>query len=107
MNYSSVSPSKRFWLGGSSHYPTAQNVTALAEAILTLLDNRGQAAAMGRRGRELALDRYGWPKYLAQLRVLYDRIAAGHIEVAEPAAVAHRQTPMFKWPTRTTSRRAA
>jgi glycosyltransferase involved in cell wall biosynthesis len=51
-----------------------QNVAALADAILTLLDDRGQATAMGRRGRELALARFGWPDYLARLRELYDRI---------------------------------
>ena len=70
--FSSVSPSKRFWFGGPTTYPPAENISALAEAILTVLDNRSQAAAMGRRGRELALERYGWPKYLAQLNGLYD-----------------------------------
>ena len=57
--------------------PPPRNITPLADAIFTLLDNRDQAAAMGRRGRELALDRFGWPAYLAQLRELYDRVR-GH-----------------------------
>ena len=51
-----------------------QNVPDLAQAILTLLDNRDQAAAMGRRGRELALDRFTWPNYLANLRGVYGRV---------------------------------
>jgi len=55
-------------------FTSAQNVPALADAILTLFDNRDQAAAMGRRGRELALARFGWPSYLARLRELYDRV---------------------------------
>jgi glycosyltransferase involved in cell wall biosynthesis len=52
----------------------ARNVPALANAILTMLDNRDQAATMGRRGRELALARFGWPRYLARLRELYDGV---------------------------------
>jgi glycosyltransferase involved in cell wall biosynthesis len=54
--------------------PPPTNVTALADAIFTLLDNRDQAAAMGRRGRELALDRFGWPGYLERLGDLYDSV---------------------------------
>jgi glycosyltransferase involved in cell wall biosynthesis len=78
--FSSVSPSKRFWFGGPTTYPPAENISALAEAILTVLDNRSQAAAMGRRGRELALERYGWPKYLAQLNGLYERVQSQRAE---------------------------
>jgi glycosyltransferase involved in cell wall biosynthesis len=54
--------------------PPPDNVTALADALFTLLDNGEQAAAMGRHGRELALDRFGWPCYLMRLRELYDRV---------------------------------
>jgi len=50
------------------------NVTALAEAVLTLLDNRERAADMGRRGRELALQRFTWPRYLDGLNALYARV---------------------------------
>jgi glycosyltransferase involved in cell wall biosynthesis len=50
------------------------NVAALAEAILKLLDNRDRASDMGRRGRELALERFTWPRYLEQLNSLYERI---------------------------------
>jgi glycosyltransferase involved in cell wall biosynthesis len=86
--FASVSPSKRFWFGGPNTYPAAENVAQLAEAILTLIDNRGQAAAMGRRGRELALERYSWPKYLAQLQGLYDRVLAHPAEIAEVSQLA-------------------
>jgi glycosyltransferase involved in cell wall biosynthesis len=51
-----------------------QNVPDLTEAILTLLDNRDQAAAMGRRARQLALERFTWPNYLHRLRDVYDRV---------------------------------
>jgi alpha-maltose-1-phosphate synthase len=50
------------------------NVTALAEAVLTLLDNRERAADMGRRGRELALQRFTWQRYLDGLNALYARV---------------------------------
>jgi glycosyltransferase involved in cell wall biosynthesis len=52
----------------------ASNIAALAESILTLLENRDQAAAMGRRGRELALERFGWRQYLSRLTEVYQRV---------------------------------
>jgi glycosyltransferase involved in cell wall biosynthesis len=52
--------------------PPPNNVTALADAVFMLLDNRAQADSMGRRGRELALERYGWPSYLERLAELYE-----------------------------------
>lgn len=51
-----------------------QNVPDLTQAILALLDNRGHAAKMGRRARELALERFTWPRYLARLREVYDHV---------------------------------
>jgi glycosyltransferase involved in cell wall biosynthesis len=53
---------------------SASNVGDLAEAILTLLDNRDRAATMGRRARQLALDRFSWAQYLSRLTELYSRI---------------------------------
>jgi glycosyltransferase involved in cell wall biosynthesis len=50
------------------------NVEDLAEAILTLLDNPGHAAEMGRRARQMALDRFNWAQYLTRLSELYDRV---------------------------------
>jgi glycosyltransferase involved in cell wall biosynthesis len=50
------------------------NIEPLAGAILSLLENRGASAAMGRRGREMALDRFGWTAYMAQLEALYARV---------------------------------
>jgi glycosyltransferase involved in cell wall biosynthesis len=46
----------------------------LADALFTLLDNRSRAAAMGRAGREAALDRFGWAGYLKRLGEVYDRL---------------------------------
>ncbi len=54
--------------------PPPENITPLADAIFTLLDNRAQAAAMGRLGREQALDRFAWPAYLAGLADLYESV---------------------------------
>jgi glycosyltransferase involved in cell wall biosynthesis len=51
-----------------------RNVEAIAEAILTLLGDRSLAARYGQRGREQALDRFGWPAYLARLSQLYATI---------------------------------
>ena len=49
------------------------NIAPLAEAILAILVSRDRATAMGRRGRELVIERFGWPRYLAQLDELYER----------------------------------
>jgi glycosyltransferase involved in cell wall biosynthesis len=50
------------------------NIRALTDALLTLLTNQDQAAKMGRLGRQQALDRFGWPKYLTRLHELYNKI---------------------------------
>jgi len=46
---------------------------ALATAMMTLLDNRGDAEALGRRGRERARADYSWAGYLDQLEKVYAR----------------------------------
>jgi glycosyltransferase involved in cell wall biosynthesis len=51
--------------------PPAGNEASLADAILSLLEDRSTAAAMGARGRQSALDRFGWPAYLSRLNALY------------------------------------
>jgi glycosyltransferase involved in cell wall biosynthesis len=51
-----------------------RNIDAIADAILTLLDDRALANRCGRRAREQALDRFGWPSYLARLNQLYATI---------------------------------
>ena len=57
----------------SPHSPVAGAQSPLADAIFTLLDDRTAAAAMGRRAREAALDRFRWDNYLADLAELYER----------------------------------
>jgi glycosyltransferase involved in cell wall biosynthesis len=63
-------------------------VPDLAEAILSILDNRDQSATMGRRGRELALDRFTWPSYLARLREVYNQVL-GRDSAEFDSAVRH------------------
>jgi glycosyltransferase involved in cell wall biosynthesis len=55
---------------------TNSQIAALTDAIFTLLDNRATAAAMGRRGCEMALSRFQWPRYVGQLRDVYDHVLA-------------------------------
>jgi glycosyltransferase involved in cell wall biosynthesis len=54
--------------------PSSRQITALADAIFTLLDNRTTAATMGSRAREAALSRFHWPRYIEDLRRLYDHV---------------------------------
>jgi glycosyltransferase involved in cell wall biosynthesis len=73
----------------SRHAEIGGNVSALAGAILSLLDNRSQASAMGSRGRQMALDRFGWPAYLNRLNTLYARVLGsprGRVAMAKRAA---------------------
>jgi len=65
-----------------------QDVDGLADAMLTLLDNRDRAATMGRRASDLALDRFTWPKYLHRLREVYDRVLDRETRPAE-SGVCH------------------
>ena len=46
----------------------------LAEAILQLLGDRTRAEAMGRRGNEICHSRCNWPKYVAELSQVYERV---------------------------------
>jgi glycosyltransferase involved in cell wall biosynthesis len=69
--------------------PPPDNITGLADAIFTLLDNPEQAAAMGRRGREIALDRFGWRAYLVRLTELYNR-------VLESTSATHRRGAQYR-----------
>jgi glycosyltransferase involved in cell wall biosynthesis len=73
MEANNIRPAYFFGRRRSPHFPPAQNIDQLAKAILTLLDNRCVARDMGRRGRELALQRYNWSSYLTQLEALYER----------------------------------
>lgn len=47
---------------------------AVAEAILTLLDNRAAAQAMGGAGRERARDVFSWDRFVTTLEAVYDRV---------------------------------
>lgn len=51
-----------------------QQPELLAEAILESLDDRSRTQQMGLRGRELCLDRFGWPRYVQQLKGVYERV---------------------------------
>ena len=49
---------------------------ALSEAINRMLANPDEAAAMGRRGRERALQSFGWERFLDDYDRLYQRLLA-------------------------------
>jgi glycosyltransferase involved in cell wall biosynthesis len=57
--------------------PADTHITALADAIFTLLDNRAAATAMGRHARNMALSRFQWPRFIANLREVYDQVLGG------------------------------
>jgi glycosyltransferase involved in cell wall biosynthesis len=64
-------PSPHFANPHSAKHDAGDNVEPLAEAILSLLDDRARAAEMGRRGCEQARSRFSWDACLARLNALY------------------------------------
>jgi glycosyltransferase involved in cell wall biosynthesis len=48
---------------------------ATADKMAALLEDPGEAAAMGRRGRRLVLERFTWPRVAEQMSMAYERYA--------------------------------
>jgi glycosyltransferase involved in cell wall biosynthesis len=51
-----------------------QNGRGVAEAILTLLENRDTAHRMGQAGHDRARELFNWPRYVATLEGAYERV---------------------------------
>jgi glycosyltransferase involved in cell wall biosynthesis len=51
-----------------------QSAVGIAEAILTLLENRDAASRMGQAGLDRARELFNWPRYIATLEGVYDRV---------------------------------
>lgn len=51
-----------------------RDAIALGDAMGTLLENRELAAGFGRAGREQALDRFGWQRFLDGLDAIYEEL---------------------------------
>jgi glycosyltransferase involved in cell wall biosynthesis len=54
-----------------------QDAHGVAEALLTLLENRDAARRMGQSGHDRARELFNWPRYIATLEGVYDRVL-GH-----------------------------
>jgi starch synthase len=50
---------------------------AIAERVNTLLADPGRAEAMGRAGRERAVEQFAWPAIAAQTSQVYREVAGG------------------------------
>lgn len=51
-----------------------QDARGIAEAILTLLENRDAASRMGQAGHDRARELFNWPRYIATLEGAYERV---------------------------------
>ena len=49
----------------------------IAEAIVSLLEDRDLAQRMGQAGRSRALDLFSWPTFVTRLESAYDRVVGG------------------------------
>jgi glycosyltransferase involved in cell wall biosynthesis len=61
-----------------------ENPSALAEAMLRLLDDRTLARAMGRAGRERAAQMFSWKSIAAILKTRYAALCSAHSTDTEP-----------------------
>ena len=71
----------RYALGGldatdGKNLLVAENAAEMAERVIALIENPAMAAAMGRRGRQLVEERYGWERAGAELERVYERAVA-------------------------------
>ena len=51
-----------------------RNPQAIADAILSLIENKANAIEMGHQGRKLALTNYSWTKVAARIERCYDEV---------------------------------
>jgi glycosyltransferase involved in cell wall biosynthesis len=69
---------------------------ALADQILSLLDDPGEAVSMGRKGRALVQERFQWPKIGRSLAEAYARIIDEHRRHRERKPTQSRPQPARK-----------
>lgn len=70
------------------HLLVADEPQRFADAVLQVLEDREQAAALGRRGRELVEARYKWESVVERLEAFYRELAAGRERGRAYGAVA-------------------
>jgi phosphatidylinositol alpha-mannosyltransferase len=58
------------------------NEGALAEAVATLVEDEAAREAMGAAARDIALERYSWPRLARRLEELYSSLAGGEARAA-------------------------
>jgi glycosyltransferase involved in cell wall biosynthesis len=51
-----------------------RDAAALAEALLTLANDRDLGARLGRAGRVRAIDVFSWERFIATLEAVYERV---------------------------------
>jgi phosphatidylinositol alpha-mannosyltransferase len=55
---------------------------ALVDAVADLIQDEPARARMGAAARELALERYSWPRIASRLELIYDALVAGGVRAA-------------------------
>jgi sugar transferase (PEP-CTERM/EpsH1 system associated) len=69
------------------HLLVADDPSSFARSVVRLLQNPAEAEVLGRRGRELVEDKYGWAQAIAELERFHGALS----ESERPAAVAAGQ----------------
>jgi glycosyltransferase involved in cell wall biosynthesis len=67
----------REYLGAWGVYARTGDYISLAEAIGSILEDRGRAATLGKKLRERAVREYSWPVLLQNLGDIYSALLAG------------------------------
>jgi glycosyltransferase involved in cell wall biosynthesis len=90
-------PANREILGDLGRYPREQRADALADELLQLIAQPGQARRMGQRLRERAIRHLSWSARLDELLGVYERLRC------LPTPVLHTGQPAYPPPKRASS----
>ena len=77
-------------LSAGEHLLIADDPSTFAAAVIRLLDDPAEAAALGRRGRALVESRYGWDQSVSALERFHHTLVNTRPSLPEPAAAAAR-----------------
>jgi glycosyltransferase involved in cell wall biosynthesis len=67
-------PASKEILGDLAFYAELSNARALADALYTALTDKAKAAELGRRGREMAVEKYSWLAVARRLMTAYEDV---------------------------------
>jgi len=76
------------------HYVIADEDSAIADAVVSLLQDPVRATALGRSARAFVAERFNWDREMARLEaLLVDHTPVWNVDIPEPTGATHCGTP--------------